>query len=101
MKKSPLAGKELYTKQLLDSTFWLKSISSGSSFFHLAKLKVLATINFEPGYALFLSSYSSILDFQTSDLSKNMATRGGGSVVPRSEILRAMFGPFQHFLGAI
>ena len=35
-----LAGKELNTKQLLDTTFWLKprlmSISFGSNFFHLA-----------------------------------------------------------------
>ena len=60
MKKSPLVGKELNTEQLLDTTFWLKSISFGSSFFHLAK--VLVTTNFEPGYALYLSSHSSIQD---------------------------------------
>ena len=46
-----LAGKELNTEQLLDTTFWLKpwhkSISFGSIFFHLAK--VLATTNSEPG----------------------------------------------------
>ena len=45
-----LAGKELNT-ELLDTTFWLKpwlkSISFGSNFFHLAK--VLATTNSEPG----------------------------------------------------
>ena len=50
-KKSPLAGKELSTKQLVDTTFWLKPwlklISVGSNFFHLAK--VLATTNSEPG----------------------------------------------------
>ena len=48
-KKSPLAGKELNTKQLVDTPFWLKPwlklISIGSNFFHLAK--VLATKNFE------------------------------------------------------
>ena len=45
-----IAGKELNTKQLVD-TFWLKPrlklISFGSNFFHLTK--VLATTNFEPG----------------------------------------------------
>ena len=41
-----IAGKELNTKQLVD-TFWLKLISCGSNFFHLAK--VLATTNSEPG----------------------------------------------------
>ena len=50
-KKSPLAGKELSTKQFVDTTFWLKPwlklISFGSNFFHLAK--VLATTNSEPG----------------------------------------------------
>ena len=49
-QKSPLAGKELNTKQLVDTTFWLKPwlklISFGSNFFHLAK--VLATTNSEP-----------------------------------------------------
>ena len=54
MTKSPLAGKELNTEQLLDTTFWtkpwLKSIPFGSNFFHLAK--VLATTNSEPGLAL-------------------------------------------------
>ena len=48
--KVPLAGKELNTKQLVDTTFWLKPwlklISFGSNFFHLAK--VLATTNSEP-----------------------------------------------------
>ena len=47
----PLAGKEFNTKQLVDTTFWLKPwlklISFGSNFFHLAK--VLATSNSEPG----------------------------------------------------
>ena len=47
----PLAGKELNTKQLVDTTFWpkpwLKLISFGSNLFHLAK--VLATTNSEPG----------------------------------------------------
>ena len=45
-----IAGKELHTKQLVD-TFWLKSwlkiISFGSNFFNLAK--VLAATNSEPG----------------------------------------------------
>ena len=45
-----IAGKELNTKQLVD-TFclkpWLKLISFGSNFFHLAK--VFATTNSEPG----------------------------------------------------
>ena len=45
-----IAGKEFNTKQLVD-TFWLKPwvklISFGSNFFHLAK--VSATINSEPG----------------------------------------------------
>ena len=40
-RKSPLVGKEFNTKQFLDITFllkpWLKSISFGSNFFHLAK----------------------------------------------------------------
>ena len=45
--KVPLAGKELNTEQFLDITFWLKSISFGSNFSHLAK--VLATTNSEPG----------------------------------------------------
>ena len=39
--KSPLGAKELNTKQLVDTTFWLKPwlklISFGSNFFHLAK----------------------------------------------------------------
>ena len=45
-----IAGKELNTKQLVDSFGlkpWLKFISFGSNFFHLAK--VLATTNSEPG----------------------------------------------------
>ena len=55
-KKIPLAGKELNTKQLLDTTFWLKpwlkSILFDSNFFHLAK--VLATTNSELGKALLI-----------------------------------------------
>ena len=43
--------KEFYTKQFFDTTFWLKPwlklISYGSNFFHLAK--VLATTNSEVG----------------------------------------------------
>ena len=54
MPKSLLADKELNTEQLLDITFWLKpwlkSISFGFNFFHLAK--VLATTNSGPGLAL-------------------------------------------------
>ena len=50
-QKSPLAEKELNTKQFVDTTFWLKHwlklISFGSNFFHLAK--VLATTKSEPG----------------------------------------------------
>ena len=45
-----MAGKELITKQLVDAFWlkpWLKLISFGSNFFHLAK--VLATTNYEPG----------------------------------------------------
>ena len=49
--KLPLAGKELNTNQIADTTFWLKPwlklISFGSNFFHLAKM--LATTNSEPG----------------------------------------------------
>ena len=45
-----LVGKKLNTKQLVDTTFWLKSISFGSNFFHLAK--VLVKTNSEPGLAL-------------------------------------------------
>ena len=49
IKKSPLAGKELNTKQLVDATFWLKPwlnlISFGFNSFHLANAKVLVTIN--------------------------------------------------------
>ena len=44
------AGKELNTKQHVDTFWlkpWLKLISFGSNFFHLAK--VLATTNSEPG----------------------------------------------------
>ena len=37
LQKSLLAGKELNTEQLVHTTFWLKSISFGSHFFHLAK----------------------------------------------------------------
>ena len=53
-QKSPLADKELNTKQLVDTIFWpkpwLKLISCGSNFFYLAK--VLATTNSEPVSAL-------------------------------------------------
>ena len=45
-----VAGKELNTKQLVDTFWlkpWLKLISFGSNFFHLAK--VLDTTNSEPG----------------------------------------------------
>ena len=45
-----IAGKDLNTKQLVDTFWlkpWLKLISLGSNFFHLAK--VLATTNSEPG----------------------------------------------------
>ena len=45
-----IAGKELNTKQLVDTFWpkpWLKLYSFGSNFFHLAK--VLATTNSEPG----------------------------------------------------
>ena len=49
--KVALAGKVINTKQLVDTTFWLKPwlklILFGSNFFHLAK--VLATTNSEPG----------------------------------------------------
>ena len=48
-QKLPQAGKELNTKQLVDTTFWLKPwlkfISFGSA-------KVLATTNSEPGKVL-------------------------------------------------
>ena len=50
LEKSPLVAKELNTKQLVDTSFWLKPllklISLGSNFFYLAK--VLATTNSEP-----------------------------------------------------
>ena len=45
-----IVGKELNTKQFVDTFWlkpWLKIISFGSNFFHLAK--VLATTNSEPG----------------------------------------------------
>ena len=45
-----IAGKELNTKQLVDTFWlkpWLKLISFGFNFFHLAK--VLATTNSEQG----------------------------------------------------
>ena len=45
-----IAGKELNTKQLVDTFWlkpWLKLISFGSNFFHLAK--ALATTASEPG----------------------------------------------------
>ena len=48
---SPLACKEVNTKQLVGTTFWLKPwlklISFGSNFFHVSK--VLASKNSEPG----------------------------------------------------
>ena len=44
---------------VLDTTFWLKSISFGSNFFYLAK--VLATTNSEPGKALSYISTNGIL----------------------------------------
>ena len=51
MSKVALACKDINTEQLLDTTSWLKpwlkSISFGSNFYHLAK--VLATTNSEPG----------------------------------------------------
>ena len=51
LEKLPLADKELNSKQLVDTSFWLKPwlklISLGSNFLHLAK--VLATTNSEPG----------------------------------------------------
>ena len=53
-KSPPLEGKVLNTKQLVDTSFWLKPwlklISFGSNFFHLAKM--LATTHSEPGKAL-------------------------------------------------
>ena len=55
-----IAGKELNTKQLNDTFWlkpWLKLISFGSNFFHLAK--VLATTNSEPGQALGITSITS------------------------------------------
>ena len=45
-----IVGKELNTKRLVDTFWlkpWLKLISLGSNYFHLAK--VLATTNSEPG----------------------------------------------------
>ena len=54
--KSPLADKELNTKQLVesDATFrlkpWLKLVSFGSNFFHLAK--VLDTTNSESEFVI-------------------------------------------------
>ena len=45
-----IAGKEVNTKQLVDTFWlkpWLKLFSFGSNFFHLAK--VLASTNSEPG----------------------------------------------------
>ena len=51
-QKALLAGKELNTKQLIETTFWLKPwlelISFTSNYFHLAN--VLATTNSERGY---------------------------------------------------
>ena len=47
-----IAGKELNTKQLVDTFWlkpWLKVISFGSNFFHFAKVLHLATTNSEPG----------------------------------------------------
>ena len=51
-----IAGKELNTKQLVDTFWlklWLKLISFGSNFFHLAK--VFATINSEAGEVLLFN----------------------------------------------
>ena len=52
--KVVVSGQRVKTEQLLDTTFWLKSwlksMSFGSNFFHLAK--VLAATNSEPGLAL-------------------------------------------------
>ena len=45
--KSHCQQEVLNTEQVLDTTFWLKSISFGANFFYLAK--VLATTNSEPG----------------------------------------------------
>ena len=51
-------SKELDTNKLVDTAFWLKPwlkvISFGYNFFHLAK--VLATTNSEPELALCLNS---------------------------------------------
>ena len=50
MLSADIVGKELNTKELVDTFWlnpWLKLISFGSNFFHLAK--VLATTNSEPG----------------------------------------------------
>ena len=52
--KSSLADKELNTNNTSWLKPWLKLISFGSNFFHLAK--VLATANSEPGLALVLIS---------------------------------------------
>ena len=53
-QKSALACKEVNTKLLVETTFWLKPwlkfISFGSNFFHMAK--VLDTANSEPELAL-------------------------------------------------
>ena len=61
--KSPRTGKELNKELLLDITFWLKrwlkSISFGSNFYHLAKM--LATTNSEPGIALTLRTIRSMV----------------------------------------
>ena len=50
--------KELNTQKLVDTTFWLKPwlklISFGYDFFHLAK--VLATTNYEPELALIVTN---------------------------------------------
>ena len=50
-QKLPIEGKEINTKQIVDTTFWLKPwlefISYGHNFFHLAE--VLATTNLEQG----------------------------------------------------
>ena len=55
-------GKELNTKKLVDTTFWLKPwlklISFGYTFFHLAK--VLATTCSEPELALIGNNKSRI-----------------------------------------
>ena len=60
-QKSPVSGKRLETKQLFETTFWLKPwqklhvISFGSNFFHLAKVLVLFLFGLSVGYNKFSS----------------------------------------------